>query len=137
MSTKQYEITLSPKPYGVHLITSDIINAVIDWPEIGIAQLFLQHTSAAITINENADPTVREDMQGFINRLVPDNLPFYKHIYEGADDMHAHIKSSLFVVHLTLPIKNKNLAMGTWQGIYLMEFRKHAGRRKLILTILS
>ena len=99
--------------------------------------ILIQHTSAAITLNENADPTVRDEFESFISRMVPENQPYYIHTMEGADDMPAHIKSSLFGSSLTIPITGGRLNLGTWQGIYLCEFRNHGGRRRLVLTIYS
>lgn len=102
---------------------------------VGIAHLFIQHTSASLSINENADPDVRADMESHINRMVPENAPYYRHTLEGSDDMPAHIKASLFGVTVSLPINNGKLALGTWQGIYLGEHRDHAGSRRLLVTL--
>ena len=102
---------------------------------VGIAHLFIQHTSASLSINENADPDVRADMESHINRMVPENGPYYRHTLEGSDDMPAHIKASLFGVTVSLPINNGKLALGTWQGIYLGEHRDHAGSRRLLVTL--
>lgn len=106
-------------------------------PEKGMLNILLKHTSAGLTLNENADPSVRQDFDSFINRMVPENQPYFVHTLEGADDMPAHIKSSLFGASLTLPISGGRLNLGTWQGIYLCEFRNHGGRRRLVLTIYS
>jgi len=133
----QYQISLPAFPQGYHLIT-DIINKkikTIDFRE-GIVSLLLMHTSAGITINENADPTVRQDFEKFFNRLIPENFP-YSHNMEGADDMPAHLKSSLVGQSLTLPVKNGHLVLGTWQGIYLCEFRNSAFSRSIFLTAIS
>jgi secondary thiamine-phosphate synthase enzyme len=121
---------------GFHLIT-DIIEKELEFlPESGILNLFLKHTSAAITLNENADPSVRRDFETFISKMVPENSPLYTHTLEGSDDMPAHIKSSLFGVSINIPIKNQVLDLGTWQGIYLCEFRTNGGRRNMVLTLL-
>ena len=104
-------------------------------PEEGLLNLFIQHTSAGLTINENADPSVRTDFERSFNHLIPENQSYYTHVLEGSDDMPAHLKSSVIGVSLTVPIRNKKLALGTWQGIYLCEFRDYGGPRKLIATI--
>lgn len=131
----QKEIRLRPKSRGFHLITSDILAEFTDLPEQGIFNLFLLHTSAGLTINENADPSVRLDFETTFNKLVPENDPDYRHVFEGDDDMPAHIKSSLLGPSLTIPIQNGRLALGTWQGIYLGEFRNIASARHLICTL--
>jgi len=133
----QTTIALSPMSRGFHLITRKVREAAGELPEIGIMHVLIQHTSAGLTLNENADPSVREDFEAFINDLVPENHPLYSHIYEGADDMPAHIKSSLFGAELTIPITNHRLNLGTWQGIYLCEFRNQGGSRNIIVTIVS
>jgi secondary thiamine-phosphate synthase enzyme len=133
----QTEIKLSGFARGYHLVTSKILSQLPELPESGLLHLLLQHTSAGLTLNENADPSVRHDFESFINKLVPENHPVYTHIFEGSDDQPAHIKSSLFGVELTIPITNHKLNMGMWQGIYLCEFRNHGGTRKIIATILS
>jgi secondary thiamine-phosphate synthase enzyme len=130
-------ITLSPLPRGFHLITRELIQAAGELPETGIMHVLIQHTSAGLTLNENADPSVRDDFESFMNALVPENHPLYSHIYEGADDMPSHIKSSLFGAELTIPITNHRLNLGTWQGIYLCEFRNHGGSRSIVVTIVS
>lgn len=122
---------------GFHLITDVIENELGELPATGMVNLLIQHTSAALTINENADPDVRHDFEAFINKLIPENHPVYEHLLEGSDDMPAHIKSSLFGVSLTIPITNHQLNLGTWQGIYLCEFRNRGGSRKVIVTIFS
>ena len=122
---------------GFHLITSTIERELGELPETGLLNLLIQHTSAALTLNENADPDVRMDFDRFINKLIPENHPLYTHIMEGADDMPAHIKSSLLGASLSIPITNHKLNLGTWQGIYLCEFRNYGGSRKIIATILS
>jgi len=129
-----FEFALSRKPRGYHIITSEIL-ANIELPQNGILNLFLKHTSAGLTINENADSDVRTDFESIFNQLVPKNLPFLQHTMEGPDDMPAHIKSSLVGCSLSIPIIDGKLALGTWQGVYLCEFRNHAGSRKLIVSI--
>ncbi len=133
----QQLITLRAKPRGFHLVTQEIIGAL---PElvavnIGLLHLFIQHTSASLTINENADPTVREDFEQYFNRAVPENQSYYRHIDEGSDDMPAHLKSSLLGPSVTIPISRGSLNLGTWQGIYLCEHRNHGGVRKVIATL--
>lgn len=130
-----YNVLLTSKSRGFHLITEEIINAVGDLPENGLLSVFIQHTSAALTINENADPSVRVDFNEVFDRLVPENEPYYTHTYEGPDDMPAHIKSSLLNSSITIPIVNGRLALGTWQGIYLCEFRNRASGRKLLISV--
>ncbi|QDF75399.1 MULTISPECIES: secondary thiamine-phosphate synthase enzyme YjbQ [Shewanella] len=133
----QVEISLPAKPRGFHLITEEIYRAApqLQQVKIGLAHLLLQHTSAGLTLNENADPSVREDFERFFNRLVPENEPYYTHTYEGSDDMPAHLKSSTLGSELTLPITNGEFNLGTWQGVYLCEARNRASSRTLILTI--
>ena len=106
-------------------------------PDSGMLTLLLKHTSAALTLNENADPTVRQDFESFISRLVPEGESYFRHTLEGSDDMPAHIKSSLFGTTLSIPISNGRLNLGTWQGIYLCEFREHGGRRRMVMTVIS
>lgn len=136
MKIFQQTFSISERKRGFHLITSDIINAFPELKEIkvGICQIFIQHTSAALTINENADPTVRIDFEMYFNKTVPENDPDYEHDYEGSDDMPAHLKAALLGNSVTIPITNGRLALGTWQGIYLCEHRNHGGRRKIIVT---
>lgn len=133
----QKEIQLKPYRRGFHLITSVIENLLPEMSNIKIGQLqvFIKHTSASLTINENADPTVRSDFESHINKMVPENAPYYVHTYEGPDDMPAHIKASLMGSSVTVPITNGQLNMGIWQGIYLCEHRNHGGSRKLVLTL--
>lgn len=133
---QQTEIELRPRARGFHLITTDI-EREIRLPKNGILNLFLKHTSAGLTINENADPSVRVDFETVFNKLVPEGDPDYAHIFEGEDDMPAHIKSSLAGVSLNIPIQNHRLALGIWQGIYLCEFRDQGGSRKILATIYS
>lgn len=133
----QKEISLNPQRRGFHLITSEIlaqISTEIQSINIGQLQVFIKHTSASLTINENADPTVRVDFESYINTFVPENEPYYKHTYEGADDMPAHIKSSLFGASVTIPITNGKLNLGIWQGIYLCEHRDYGGSRSVVIT---
>jgi len=131
----QYEFAVRPRTRGFHLITSEILSEIGTLPERGIFSLFIKHTSAGICINENADPDVRTDFESIFNKLIPENLPFIVHTMEGPDDMPAHIKSTLVGTSLQIPITNHRLNLGTWQGIYLCEFRNRGGTRKLIATI--
>ncbi len=126
---------LQPKRRGCHLITREIIEKLPALPATGLLNLFVQHTSCALTINENADPDVRTDMEQIMNRVVREREPYYTHTMEGADDMPAHAKCSLFGVSLTIPITNGRLNLGTWQGIYLCEFRNYGGERRIVATI--
>lgn len=134
---KQQIISLSGYSRGFHLITGKIISQLPELPEQGLLHLLIKHTSAGLTLNENADPSVRDDFESFINKLIPENHPVYTHIFEGSDDMPAHIKSSLFGAELTIPITNNQLNLGTWQGIYYCEFRNYGGNRKIVATIIS
>ncbi len=131
---KQKEIVLSHYPRGFNIITEEIVDN-LDLPETGILHLFIHHTSAGLTINENYDSTVLDDFETVFNKLVPENMPYYKHIIEGPDDMPAHIKASLVGSSVTIPITGGKLNLGTWQGIYLCEFRNGGRRRKLVATI--
>ncbi|MCE7060589.1 secondary thiamine-phosphate synthase enzyme YjbQ [Dyadobacter sp. CY343] len=136
MKIFQTEIRLREKRRGFHLITNEILHA---FPEIaqlntGICQVFIQHTSASLTINENADPTVRIDFEMYFNKSVPENDPDYEHDYEGSDDMPAHLKAALLGSSVTIPIRRGKLALGTWQGIYLCEHRDSGGSRSLVIT---
>ena len=137
--TFQKTITLQPYKRGFHLITDQIVDNFPELKDIkaGILHIFIQHTSAGLTINENADPTVRKDFETFVNELVPESYPRFIHTYEGPDDMPAHLKSSLLGNSLQIPITGGKLNLGTWQGIYLCEFRNHGGSRKLVLTLMS
>ena len=132
----QKEINLSPFKRGFHLITNQILKAIpeINEIEVGQLQVFIKHTSAALSINENADDTVRADFESHFNKMVPENEPYYKHNYEGSDDMPAHIKSSILGSSIQIPITKGELNLGTWQGIYLCEHRNYGGIRKLVLT---
>ena len=133
----QKTITLSPKSRGFHIITHDVLENI---PEIkdfktGILQLFIKHTSASLTINENADPTVLTDFESHFNMLAPENQSYYQHTFEGSDDMPAHLKASLLGSSVSIPITDGKLNLGTWQGIYLCEHRNRGSDRKLIITI--
>ena len=132
----QKTLRLPRFPAGYHLITDEIEDAIPEIAKIktGFLQVFIQHTSAALTINENADPTVRKDFQTFINELIPESYPRFIHTCEGPDDMPAHIKASFFDTSLQIPITGGKLNLGIWQGIYLCEFRRKGGSRTLILT---
>lgn len=132
---KQTEFTLSPRARGYHVITREVIDQLPDLPQTGILHLFIQHTSAAITINEAADPDVLTDFESVFNHLVPENLPFLVHTMEGPDDMPAHIKAAMIGHSVTVPITNGRLNLGTWQGIYLCEFRNRASGRRLVGTV--
>jgi len=134
---RQIQFNLPPFPKGYHLITSIIIEKAGNLPAVGVMQVFIQHTSAGLTLNENADPSVRGDFETFMNDLVPENYPHYVHTYEGSDDMPGHLKSSLIGSSLSIPISNHRLNLGTWQGIYLCEFRRHGSKRRIVLTIIG
>jgi len=139
MKTFQKQISLKPKSRGFHLVTSEIVSQFPEIGEIqqGIFQVFIKHTSAGLTINENADPTVRDDFESHINKMVPENQSYYRHTFEGSDDMPAHIKASLMGTSVQIPVTNGKLNLGTWQGIYLCEHRNHGGSRKLVLTLMG
>lgn len=132
----QKEISLKSRSRGFHLITDEIENALpgIRGIKVGQLQVFIKHTSASLTINENADPTVRMDFENHFNQMIPESQPYYQHTFEGADDMPAHIKASLLGASVQVPITNGKLNLGTWQGIYLCEHRNYGGNRKLVLT---
>ncbi len=129
--------TLKPRTRGFHLITSEVVAQLPPLPRTGILNLFVQHTSCALSINENYDPSVRADMEQIYNRLVRENEPYYRHTDEGSDDMPSHAKSSLTGVSLTIPITNGRLNLGTWQGIYLCEFRDYGGARRVVATVIG
>ena len=133
----QREITLRPRPRGFHLVTDEVESALPELREVqvGLAHLFIRHTSASLTLNENASPDVRRDFESWFNAVVPENAPFWTHTTEGADDMPAHVKSSLLGFSLTLPVRDGHFALGTWQGIYLCEHRDHGGPRSLVVTL--
>ncbi|KJY90314.1 MULTISPECIES: secondary thiamine-phosphate synthase enzyme YjbQ [Pseudoalteromonas] len=137
MSWTQKQITLKPRKRGFHLIDDEIISQLPELHDyrIGLLHLFIQHTSASLTINENADPTVRMDMESHFNHFVPQRQSYYRHDYEGDDDMPAHIKSSTLGCEVTIPISEGRLRLGTWQGIYLGEHRDHGGARRVIATL--
>jgi secondary thiamine-phosphate synthase enzyme len=131
----QKEITLPSFGRGYHIISSIIRENLPELPDKGLLNIFIKHTSAALTLNENADPSVRHDFKRAMKEIVPENPSLYTHTLEGSDDMPAHIKSSLFGQSLSIPITNRNLNVGTWQGIYLCEFRNQRHRRRLVLTL--
>lgn len=131
----QYEIILPTFSRGYHLITSLILNQIQELPEKGLLHILVKHTSAGITLNEDADPTVRSDFESFMNKLIPENDPVYIHNGEGSDDMPAHLKSSVIGAEVTIPITNHRLNLGTWQGIYFCEFRTYGGLRRLVVTV--
>lgn len=134
----QKEITLQPKPRGFHIITNDIIAQLPELKNIaiGIGHIFIKHTSASLTVNENVDPSVRSDMEVFFNKVVPEgDARFYEHTLEGTDDMTSHIKASIIGSSVIVPVSSGKFNLGTWQGIYLCEHRNHGGARKIVVTI--
>ena len=133
----QKTISLRPRARGFHLVTAELLAELPELSSIqtGLAHFFIQHTSASLTLNENADPTVREDMEAHFRHFVPESQHYYQHTLEGADDMPAHIKASLLGSSVTIPIRSGRLALGTWQGIYLGEHRSHAGARQVVVTL--
>jgi len=133
----QKEILLQPRPRGFHLITDEVINNIPELIDISIGSLsiFIKHTSASLTINEDADPTVRIDFESHFNETIPENAPYYRHTIEGSDDMPAHLKSSILGSSITIPISDGKLNLGTWQGIYLCEHRNKKPTRKIVMTI--
>lgn len=137
MSWTQKEFSLTPKRRGFHLVTSEVEGHIPEVAQIhrGILHLFIKHTSASLTVNENADPSVRGDMERHFNQIVPENAPYYEHDTEGSDDMPAHIKASMLGSSVTIPISDGQLNLGTWQGIYLCEHRDHGGARTFVATI--
>jgi secondary thiamine-phosphate synthase enzyme len=139
MNLFQQEISLKPRVRGFHLITDEILEQIPEIKKIktGLMHILIKHTSASITLNENYDPDVRSDMEKYFNRAVKENEPWYEHNSEGADDMPAHIKSTLIGNSLTIPVTNGKLNLGTWQGIYLCEHRNHAGSRSVVVTLLG
>ncbi len=134
---QQKEITLPSFRRGYHLITSIIAENFQQLPEKGLLHILVKHTSAGITLNENADPTVRTDFESFLNKMIPEKDPVYVHTYEGDDDMPAHLKASVIGAEVTIPITNHQLNLGIWQGIYFCEFRNFGGSRRLVLTVYS
>jgi secondary thiamine-phosphate synthase enzyme len=133
----QREVVLRERPRGFHIVTDDVVDALPELSSlrVGIAHVFIRHTSASLTLNENASPDVRRDFRAWFDRAVPDGADYFAHTLEGPDDMPAHIKSSLLGPSLTLPVSDGRLALGTWQGIYLCEHRDHGGSRKLVVTL--
>jgi secondary thiamine-phosphate synthase enzyme len=133
----QREITLDPRPRGFHLVTRDVLGALPELESVGVGllHLLIRHTSASLTLNENASPDVRRDFETWFNEAVPERAPYWTHTLEGPDDMPAHIKSSLLGPSLTMPVAHGELALGTWQGIYLCEHRDHGGARSVIATL--
>ena len=134
---QQVEFVLRPKNRGFHLVTDEVLRNLPPLPQAGLLSLFIKHTSAALAINENADPDVQTDLEAIFNHLVKEREPYYTHTLEGADDMPAHAKSTIIGASLTIPITNGKLNLGIWQGIYLCEFRNRASSRKVIATIIA
>lgn len=132
---KQVEFELQSRRRGFHLITGEILRNLPSLPRVGLLHLFIKHTSAGLSINENADPDVRVDMESIFNHLVKEREPYYQHTLEGDDDMPAHAKCSIIGTSVTIPITNGKLNLGTWQGIYLCEFRDYGGNRRIVATI--
>lgn len=132
---QQTAIRLAPYARGYHLITEEVTRQLPTLPTVGLLHIFIKHTSAGLTINENADPSVRVDFEAIFNQIIPENLPFLTHTLEGSDDMPAHIKAALVGSSVTIPITNGRLNLGTWQGIYLCEFRNRGGGRQLVATV--
>ena len=139
MSVLQTTVSVGGKPRGCHLITGEVEGALreLGVEGEGIVHVFLQHTSASLSLNEDASPDVRRDMESILNHLVPEDEPYYRHTLEGSDDMPAHAKSSLLGVSLTIPVRGGRLALGTWQGVYLCEHRNSGGRRSIVVTVLQ
>ena len=133
----QKQIRLKARSRGFHLVTDEIMQQLPELSNfrVGMMHIFIQHTSASLTINENADRTVREDFEDFFNHTVPENEPYYRHIDEGSDDLPAHLKASLLGCELNIPVTNGRLNLGTWQGVYLCEHRKHGGSRTIVITV--
>ncbi len=132
---QQFEFSFPIKRRGFHLITQEVLQQIGDLPDVGLFNLFVQHTSCGLSINENADPSVRVDFESMTNMLVPEDEPYLTHTLEGSDDMPAHVKSSLYGQSITIPITNGKLNLGTWQGIYFCEFRDYGGSRRFVATI--
>ncbi|GEP96349.1 hypothetical protein CCY01nite_26090 [Chitinophaga cymbidii] len=137
MKIYQQQFELKEKPRGFHLVTPEIVRAMPQIAEIktGMCQIFIQHTSASLTINENADPTVRMDFETYFNKAVPENDPDFLHNDEGPDDMPAHLKAAMLGSSVMIPVRNGRLALGTWQGVYLCEHRDYGGKRKIVVTV--
>ncbi len=133
----QKEFTLAPRPQGFHLVTEEVLRNLPPLPRTGLLHLFIRHTSAALSLNENADPDVRTDLESIFDRLVPERELYYIHTLEGDDDMPAHAKSTLAGASLTIPVTRGRLGLGTWQGIYLCEFRRHGGPRRIVATVVG
>ena len=133
----QIELTLRARPNGFHLVTDEILRQLPPLPSVGLLNLFIKHTSAALSINENADPDVRTDLKSIFDRMVKEREPYYRHTMEGDDDMPAHAKASIIGNSLTIPITDGRLNLGVWQGIYLCEFRNYGGPRKIVATVSS
>ena len=133
----QKQIFLKARSRGFHLITQEIVQQIPEFRDVnvGLMHLFIQHTSASLTLNENADPTVRQDFESYFNHSVPEDEPYYKHVNEGSDDLPAHLKSSLLGCGLTIPVTDGRLNLGVWQGIYLCEHRNYGGSRSLVITV--
>jgi secondary thiamine-phosphate synthase enzyme len=133
----QHEITLRPRPRGFHLVTREVLEGVPELGDVGVGLLhvFIRHTSASLTLNENASPDVRDDFEAYFDAAVPEDAPYWTHTIEGPDDMPAHIKASVLGPSLSLPVSGGRLALGTWQGIYLCEHRDHGGARSLVATL--
>jgi secondary thiamine-phosphate synthase enzyme len=133
----QHHIRLAPRPRGFHLVTGEVVEAVPELTQlrVGLLHILIQHTSASLTLNENASPDVRRDFETWANQAVPEDAPYWTHTLEGSDDMPAHIKAALFGSSLTLPVSHGRLALGTWQGIYLCEHRDQGGSRSLVVTV--
>lgn len=134
---EQTEITLRQFPRGIHLVTGELMRQLPQLPEKGLLNLLIKHTSAALALNENADPDVRRDLQTVFDRLVPENAPYYLHTDEGPDDMPSHVKSVIVGSSLSIPVTAGRLNLGTWQSIYLCEFRNYGGPRRIVATIVS
>ena len=136
MVTIQHELTLDPRPRGFHLVTREIEQAVPELSQIavGIATIFIKHTSASLTLNENASPDVRRDFESWANEAVPESAAYWSHVLEGSDDMPAHVKASLFGPSVTVPVRDGRFDLGTWQGVYLCEHRDRGGPRKIVVT---
>ncbi len=133
----QKEFQLKPRSRGFHLVTTEILNQIPELKNIdtGLLHVFIKHTSASLSINENADPTVRQDFEAYFNRAVPENEPYYRHMDEGSDDLPAHVKASILGNSLSIPVSGGRLNMGIWQGIYLCEHRNHGGSRTIVVTL--
>ncbi len=132
---KQKEITLQPMAKGFHNIDVIIENAIDDFPETGLVNIFVKHTSAALMINENADPSVRLDIDSLLEKMAPESAPFYKHTMEGPDDMPAHFKTAVFGNSISIPVTNYRINLGTWQSLFFCEFRNYGGSRKIVVTL--